>query len=67
MLRVNLHELHRVIGYIDEINQEDLDDIEFIFDGEEVSPPEFSVNNWKIVGLNNLDFIKAYMPLRESE
>jgi hypothetical protein len=64
---VNLNKLKTVLDYLDEINKAELEDIEWIIDGEEIAPDYNDVERWKLIGLNNCEFARAHLPLRDSE
>ena len=56
-MRVNIERLLALKKELNEINFQHLEDIEWCFDGELVEIPEKNIEEWKFIGLNNVDFI----------
>ena len=68
MLRIDLEELFMHKEYLDKINRESLDNIEWFKDGKKVNISDMAKNDFMFTGLNNVDFILfGYFLLPSSE
>ena len=56
-MKVNIEDLLALKKELNEINFQHLEDIEWDLDGELVEIPEKNIEEWKYIGLNNVDFI----------
>lgn len=55
-MQVDLRELRKVLDYLRSINKEDINNIEWTLDGQIVHIDQRDINQWRFVGLNNVDF-----------
>lgn len=53
---VNLEEFDSMMRYRRIINQTDLDDIQWMRNGEEIKVTPDILEEWKFIGLSNVDF-----------
>ena len=58
-MKVEIEEIMRIHDRLGEINSEDLSNIVFTLNGEEVDINPKHIKDFKFVGLNNVDFIRT--------
>lgn len=56
-MKVNIERIKELRAELNEINSVDIEDIEFYENGEKVDVPQEHINNWRFIGLNNIEFI----------
>ena len=61
-IKVNVDEVRRVQAYLREINQHDVQDVEWVDDhGNAVPVSEEIIQNYAITGLNTADLVRYYL------
>ena len=58
-MKINIERLNDILGYIALINSRPLSEIELYQHGHKVEVSAEAMEQWKFIGLNNVDFIKA--------
>ena len=59
-MRIDIEDVYKAAGLIDEINCPDLEDIVFFKNGEKVDIPKKVIEDWAYIGLDNSSFILDY-------
>ena len=58
-MKVNIEDIHRIVGELKAINKVEMKDIEFYENGKKLDISDKTVGLWKYIGLNNHEFIMS--------
>jgi len=59
MITIDVDELEKCLAYLQVINQADLKKLAWVRKGKRVKVPKIYIEEWKYVGLSNLDFYRT--------
>lgn len=62
-VRIDVEEIKALQRRRREINDIEIDDIDFYSGGKKVVIPKSSIEEWRFVGLNNIDFAEMELPM----
>ena len=61
-MKINIEDILAAQTIRNQINKVDIKDIEWYLDGEKISIPDETLEEWRFTGLSNTDFVNFCIP-----